>query len=47
MEEWKPIKDFERYHISKYGYIKNIIKGNILSNVKNHNGYLVVHLFND
>lgn len=46
MEEWRPIKDFENYHISNYGNVKNIVTNKILRNT-DKDGYYCVALVNN
>ncbi len=44
-EIWSDIESYKGYYkVSNFGRIKNIIKGNILSNTDNGNGYLIVGL---
>lgn len=42
-EEFRPIKDFERYYVSNLGRVLNIRTGRFLTMTDNH-GYLVVNI---
>ena len=48
-ENWKTIKDFEKYEVSNYGRVKsfNFNKEKILKNGINSNGYYVIDLCNN
>lgn len=43
--EWKKIKDYENYSISKNGSVRNDKTGRILKPCYNHTGYQVVKLY--
>ena len=45
MEEWKVITDFPNYSVSTMGNVKNNINENILTGVKDKDGYLFVGLY--
>ena len=46
-EIWKDIKEFNgKYSASNLGAVKNNFTRKILKPMKNHNGYLVIHLWN-
>lgn len=48
IEEWKPIKNFEKYHISNFGNVKNSISGKILRAMTSTSQlYLKFGLFQD
>jgi hypothetical protein len=47
MEIWKTVKGFENYEVSNLGNVKSLKKNIILKPNKNHNGYLLVKLYNN
>lgn len=41
-ELWRPVKGFERYHVSSFGQVKNYKTGRILKPYEKHGGYMAV-----